>query len=82
MFLHEFRDDFVLALELLFQEGDLPVLAITGANSQHARQDRIAGPTLVIPIEAGRIRFGREKQTLQCLSFLLYASASPAGTPA
>ena len=31
--------------------------------SQYARQDRIAGP-FGIPIEAGRIRLGREKQTL------------------
>jgi predicted transposase YbfD/YdcC len=31
MFLHEFRENFVLALELLFQEGDLPILGIAGA---------------------------------------------------
>src|SRR5512135_3174544 len=33
MFLHEFREDFVLALELLFQEGDPPVFGVTGASS-------------------------------------------------
>src|SRR5512135_3712303 len=33
MFLHEFREDFVLALELLFQEGDPPVVGVTGASS-------------------------------------------------
>src|SRR3954451_17292409 len=32
MFLHEFREDFVLALELLLQEGDLPILGIAGAS--------------------------------------------------
>src|SRR5512135_1931313 len=33
MFLHEFREDFVLALELLFQEGDPPIFGVTGASS-------------------------------------------------
>ena len=31
MFLHEFGEDFVLALQLLFQEGDPPVLVVAGA---------------------------------------------------
>ena len=31
MFLHEFGEDFVLALQLLFQQGDLPVLVVPGA---------------------------------------------------
>jgi hypothetical protein len=32
MILHEFREDFVLALELFFQEDDPPVLGVTGAS--------------------------------------------------
>src|SRR3954470_15890724 len=32
MILHEFREDFVLALELFLQEGDPPVLGVTGAS--------------------------------------------------
>src|SRR3954447_14004164 len=32
MLLHEFGEDFVLALELLLQEGDLPVLGVAGAS--------------------------------------------------
>src|SRR3954464_7043403 len=32
MFLHESREDFVLALELLLQEGDLPILGVAGAS--------------------------------------------------
>jgi hypothetical protein len=32
MFLHEFREDFVLSLELFLQEGDPPVLGVTGAS--------------------------------------------------
>src|SRR3954451_20968283 len=32
MFLHEFREDFVLALELFLQEGDPPVRGVTGAS--------------------------------------------------
>ena len=32
MFLHQFREDFVFALELLFQEGDSPILGIAGAS--------------------------------------------------
>ena len=39
--------------------------------SQYSRHDRVAGPSTVTPIEAGRNRLGREKQTFQCLSFLL-----------
>src|SRR5271165_2515312 len=31
MFLHEFGEDFVLALQLLFQQGDPPVLVVAGA---------------------------------------------------
>jgi len=31
MFLHEFREDFVLALELFLQEGDPPILGVAGA---------------------------------------------------
>src|SRR5271157_1757100 len=31
MFLHEFGEDFVLALQLLFQQGDPPVLIVAGA---------------------------------------------------
>jgi hypothetical protein len=31
MFFHEFREDFVLALELLFQERDPAVLGVAGA---------------------------------------------------
>jgi hypothetical protein len=31
MFLHEFGEDLVLALELLFQEGDPPVLVVAGS---------------------------------------------------
>jgi len=40
-------------------------------NQRIARQDRIAGLSLLIPIEAGRNGLGREKQTFRCLSFLL-----------
>jgi hypothetical protein len=32
VFLQEFREDLVLALELLLQEGDLPILGIVGAS--------------------------------------------------
>ena len=31
MFLHEFGEDFVLTLQLLFQQGDPPVLVVAGA---------------------------------------------------
>src|SRR3974377_2142808 len=31
MFLHKFGEDFVLALQLLFQQGDSPVLVVAGA---------------------------------------------------
>jgi len=31
MFFHEFGEDFVLALQLLFQQGDPPVLVVAGA---------------------------------------------------
>ena len=32
MLFHEFREDLVLALELLLQEDDPPVLGVTGAS--------------------------------------------------
>ena len=32
MLLHEFREDLVLALELLLQKGDPPVLGVTGTS--------------------------------------------------
>jgi hypothetical protein len=48
------------------------------------RQDRSAGPFGIIPIEAGRNRHGREKQTLQWMSFLstwVIHQVFPAGPP-
>src|SRR4051812_26641150 len=49
MFLHEFREDFVLALELLLQEGDLPILGIAGASGSGFEGGRAVLEELLLP---------------------------------
>src|SRR5512140_2566348 len=48
-FLHEFREDLVLALELLFQEGDLPILGIAGASGAGFEGGRAVLEELLLP---------------------------------
>src|SRR3954452_9006162 len=49
MFLHEFREDLVLALELLLQEGDLPILGIAGASGARFEGGRSVLEELLLP---------------------------------
>src|SRR3954449_7689349 len=49
MSLHEFREDFVLALELLLQEGDLPILGIAGASGSGFEGGRAVLEELLLP---------------------------------
>src|SRR5262245_22027335 len=49
MFLHEFRKDFVLALELLLQEGDLPILGLAGASGAEFEGGRAVLEELLLP---------------------------------
>ena len=50
MFFHEFGEDFVLALELLFQQGDPPVLAVAGGYGSALTESSFAGSTTNAPI--------------------------------
>src|SRR5713101_1694291 len=49
MFLHEFREDLVLALELLFQEGDPPILGIADASGAWFEGSRSVLEELLLP---------------------------------
>src|SRR5512142_2671396 len=49
MFLHEFGEDLVLALELLLQKGDPPVLGIAGASGTGLEHGRGVFEELLLP---------------------------------
>src|SRR4051794_21642749 len=49
MLLHEFGEDFVLALELLLQEGDPPVLGVAGASGAGLEGGRGVLEELLLP---------------------------------
>src|SRR3954467_4878953 len=49
MFLHEFGEDLVLALELLLQESDLPILGVAGASGAGFEGGRAILEELLLP---------------------------------
>ena len=55
MFLHEFREDFVLALELFLQEGDPPVLGVTGASGSGFEGGGVLEELLLPAVEHGGV---------------------------
>src|SRR5512135_2685301 len=56
MFLHQFREDLVLALELLLQEGDPPILGIADASGTGFEGGRAVLEELLLPaVEHGGV---------------------------
>src|SRR3982751_3158877 len=56
MFLHEFREDLVLALELLLEEGNLPILGVAGATGAGFEGGRAVLEELLLPaVEHGGV---------------------------
>ncbi len=55
MFFHEFREDFVLALELLFQEGDPPVFGVTGVSGSGFESGGVLEELLLPAVEHGGV---------------------------
>src|SRR5262249_49780135 len=56
MFLHEFGEDFVLALELLLQEGDPPILGVAGSPGAGLEGGRGVLEELLLPaVEHGGV---------------------------
>src|SRR5512135_3868480 len=49
MFFHEFREDFVFALELLLKRRDLPILGIAGASGAGLEGGRAVLEELLLP---------------------------------
>src|SRR4051812_18889485 len=49
MFLHKFGKDLVLALELLFQQRDLPILGVAGASRSRFEGGRAVLKELLLP---------------------------------
>jgi hypothetical protein len=49
MFLHEFGEDLVLALELLLEQRDLPILGVAGASGAGLERGRAVLEELLLP---------------------------------
>src|SRR5512147_1205999 len=49
MFLHEFREDLVLALELLLEQCDLPILGVARASGAGLKRGRAVLEELLLP---------------------------------